>query len=144
MKKSSITLLAIACLFSFLFFSLTACGGQSAEKAEAPNTEQPAAQANTSNWPADIPSAVPPFGHGQIGEVTTGNTAENLTWVMRFSGTSEIDVAAYETVLKQQGFKPSTMSLGEKGNMIVGSKDNLTVTINYHDGTTTVGVNQAK
>lgn len=144
MKKSFTAVLAFACLFSLSLFSLTACTGKSAEKAEAPTAEQPAAEPAASNWPADIPSAVPPFGKGQIGDVTTGNTVENLTWVMRFSGTSEIDVAAYETVLKQQGFKPSTMSLGEKGNMIVGSKDNLTVTINYHDGTTTVGVNQAK
>ena len=159
MKKSTNQLLAMS-LFSLLLLGLTACesgiekqGGQTTEHsaavqgsqstAHAPITNQPAS-ATGKEWPAEIPSAAPRFEFGSLDDVLTNDTPENLTWVLKYSGTTENDVVGYEAILAAAGFKPERMNMGNKGAMIIGAKDKLTVTMNYTATNVTVGVNKAK
>ncbi len=139
--------ISLGMLFSLLFVVvLSACNSTPADQTP---TEQPASPAAESNqggqdWPEEINSTVPRFTAGRLDEVNSNLEENNLTWVMKFSNTSQDDVAAYRDVLSRQGFKPSSMPLNNNSTMIVGLKEGFTVTINFKDGLTTVGVNHKK
>ncbi|MEO1259034.1 MAG: hypothetical protein AAFZ15_09550 [Bacteroidota bacterium] len=135
--------------FFILLLFTTACDNSSNEKSPpaAAQTEQqaPAPQEQVSaDWPTVIPKGVPPFLFGRLSELKDGSSNEDMTWVARFSGTTPDNVKVYETLLQKNGFDPATIPFGDKGDMIVGERGNLTVTVNHKNGLTTIGVNLKK
>ena len=145
MKSFSKSTFAPASLICSLLLIVTACGNPPTSNEKPATGAEPAPETQPSaEWPAEIPAGVPPFTFGQLAETKNGDTNENLTWVIRYRGTSTDHVKAYEAVLQKNGFDPATIPFGDNGNMIVGLKGNLTVTINHKNGLTTIGVNQKK
>lgn len=139
MKFPAKSFLLLPGLFALLFCSIFSCENSPAEN-NNPQTQQPEPnQQVKAEWLSEIPAEVPAFTFGQLADSKTNHTNENLTWVLKYSGTDASNVHAYNEILKKEGFNPSTMSLGENGNMIVGQKNKLTVTLNYKNGLTTVG-----
>ena len=98
--------------------------------------------ANVKSWPKDIPDEVPEFTFGKMSNLATQMLDEGKGWTFIFEEIPENAIEDYKQLLKDKGFKVSSVNMpggqgqvtGEKGNIIVammegGSMATLNVSI---------------
>lgn len=95
-------------------------------------------------WPKGIPNEVPRFNYGTFETAMTGDTPENMTWVLNFSDVRDKDIDDFEARLRKAGFKVSKMTITGMGLTLAGNKDDLAVTVRYAENSAVVGVNKEK
>lgn len=91
-------------------------------------------------WPAEIPADVPEFHFGKITGVTTTESEGAKTWTIIFEKMESGFLDKYNASLKEKGFEPTIMKVGDEagtitvdtekyGVFLMGDKNNASVAV---------------
>jgi len=100
--------------------------------------------ATAKSWPNEIPSDVPKFKDGKVVNVSTQNVDDSSNWTVLFENVSDNALNDYETALKKNGFKVSTISMGDTKGHITAEKDELLVVVMGGEGMASFSVGVKK
>ena len=85
--------------------------------------------ATVKTWPKGIPDEVPEFKFGKIANLSTQNMEESINWTLVFEEVPANALNDYKAMLKEKGFKISSVSVPGAGGQVTGEKDNLFVAV---------------
>jgi|GEM_PF-1564728 len=83
-------------------------------------------------WPSEAPSEVPRFPFGTIRKIIRTETPDGNSWDMAIDRLPEHAVRDYELMLRERGFKTSSMIVPEKDGdrgSVTGEKGAITVVV---------------
>jgi len=83
-------------------------------------------------WPAEGPSEVPRYPFGTIRKIIRTETPEGNSWDMAIDRLPEHAIRDYEVMLRESGFKTSSMIVPEKDGdrgSVTGEKGAITVVV---------------
>jgi len=91
-------------------------------------------------WPNDIPTDLPEFKYGTIQSISTQQMDQGSGWILIFEKVPETALKAYQTELKNKGFKiMSTTTYGDSGQL-TAEKEELSLFIMTGGGNATVTI----
>ncbi|WP_323789581.1 hypothetical protein [Psychroserpens sp.] len=96
--------------------------------------------ATIKSWPKTIPDDVPEFKDGKIVNVSTQFVDEAKNWTLLFEDISDNSLDDYEAELKKNGFKVSTITMGETKSHITAQKDDFIVIVMGGEGMASLSV----
>lgn len=98
--------------------------------------------ASVKSWPGEIPSEVPEFAFGKMANLATQNVDESTNWTFVFEEVPASALNDYKAILKDKGFKVSSVSVPGAGGQVTGEKGNIIVAVMAGEdmATVTVGV----
>lgn len=91
-------------------------------------------------WPTDAPKEAPELKVGKIVGTLTSETPEGRHWTIRYEGIENSELEKYGAILKNGGFKITTIK-SSKGGMLTGEKDNLIVVFTVSPEVSMVAIN---
>ena len=100
--------------------------------------------ATVRSWPNEIPNDVPEFKDGKIINVSTQVVKEGKNWTLLFEDIDDKALNDYETKLKKNGFKVSSITMGEAKAHLTGEKDDLFVIVMGGEGMASLSVGTNK
>jgi hypothetical protein len=83
-------------------------------------------------WPAEAPAEVPRYPFGTIRKIIRTETPEGNSWDMAIDRLPEHAIRDYEVMLRESGFKTSSMIVPEKDGdrgSVTGEKGAITVVV---------------
>ena len=96
--------------------------------------------ATIKSWPNEIPNDVPEFKDGKVVNVSTQSMDESKNWTVLFEDVPNNALDTYEAALKKNGFKVSTISIGDTKGQITAEKDKLFVVVMGGEGMASLSV----
>lgn len=96
--------------------------------------------ATVRSWPKEIPNDVPEFKDGKIVNASTQDVKEGKNWTLLFEEVDDKALNKYETQLKKDGFKVSSISKGGNIAHITAEKGDLFVVAMGGDGMASLSV----
>lgn len=96
--------------------------------------------ATVRSWPKEIPNEVPEFSFGKMANLATQNLEESTNWTFVFEEVPANALNDYKAILKDNGFKVSSVSIAGAGGQVTGEKDNIIVAVMAGDEMATVSV----
>ncbi len=100
--------------------------------------------ATVRTWPNEIPNDVPEFKDGKIVNVSTQVVDEGKNWTLLFEDVDDKALNDYETKLKKNGFKVSSITMGEAKAHLTGEKGDLFVIVMGGEGMASLSVGTNK
>ncbi len=100
--------------------------------------------ASVRTWPSEIPNEVPEFKYGKVVNVSTQSVDESKNWTVMFEDVPNNALDTYEAALKKDGFKVSTISIGDTKGHITAEKDKLFVLVMGGEGMASLSVGVEK
>lgn len=85
--------------------------------------------ATVKKWPKGIPNDVPEFKFGKIANLSTQDMEESKNWTLVFEEVPTNALNDYKTILKDKGFKVTSVSVPGAGGQVSGEKDNMFVAV---------------
>lgn len=100
--------------------------------------------ATANSWPKEIPNDVPEFKDGKIVNVSTQVVDDGKNWTLLFEEVDDKALNEYESILKKNGFKVSSITMGGTNAHVTGEKGDLFVIIMGGDGMASLSVGTNK
>lgn len=100
--------------------------------------------ATVRTWPKEIPNDVPEFNEGKIVNVSTQVVDEGKNWTLLFEDIPDKALNDYENKLKKNGFKVSSITMGEAKAHLTAEKGELFVVVMGGEGMASLSVGTNK
>ncbi len=95
-------------------------------------------------WPKEIPNEVPEFKFGKIANLSIQDMEESKNWTLVYEEVPANALNDYKAILKDKGFKISSVSVPGAGGQVSGEKDNLFVAVMEGDAMASFTVGMKK
>ena len=100
--------------------------------------------AATKSWPKDIPDEVPEFTFGKMSNLATQVVDEGKGWTFIFEEIPENAIEDYKQLLKDKGFKVSSINMPGGQGQVTGEKGNILVAMMAGESMATLNVSIEK
>ena len=100
--------------------------------------------ATIKSWPKEIPKDVPEFTEGTIANLSTQTIEDSFGWIFIFEDVSKSAPEDYKKLLKDKGFKVSSLNFTEGQGQITAEKDKTIVAMMFGDDMATLNVSIEK
>lgn len=100
--------------------------------------------ATAKSWPNEIPGEVPEFKFGKMANLSTQDVKESTNWTFVFEEVPANALNDYKAILKDKGFKVSSVSIPGAGGQVTAEKDKIIVAVMAGEDMATVSVGVEK